>query len=1069
MLHLYQSHRIETLADLLVAVLGVPPADPLAPETVIVQAKGMGRWLTLRLAQHFGVCANVQFPLPASFMWQLVETVLGPQERLGDFSRDALAWRLEDLLRRQPPAGLSGYLADGLPHKRWRLAARIADAFDQYLVYRPDWLASWEAGTLAGLGADETWQAALWQSLCTRRGGVHRADLLDSLLRRLHSTAPLDLPERLVVFGISSLPPKVLEVLVALARRIDVCFFALNPCREAWGDVLRQAPGGASMRDADAEFDPDIAPNAAFCPGERLLAAWGGQGRSFFDALLAHEPTLLSDTGPDDVPLLTLLQTLQQDILTLAPLQAERPWPAQDDSLRIHTCHSPMRQVEALKDALLARLQADPTLHPADMAVLCPDIEAFVPYIDAVFAPQSGEPTLPYAVADRTALVQSPLLAACLNLLRWPESDWAADVVLALLETPALARRAGFAEDDLPLLRGWVEGANIRRGLDTDAYGWQAGLSRLMLGVLAPAWGLAGTGALGDEGRLPLFQGCAPLAEVDLSQRDKIAALRGFIRALDSFARSLQPARPLAQWAGDIAAALASLLDADDADTRALAPLHEALAVLAQLAATARLEGPVERLAVVEWLADRLESPSGAGGFLTGGVTFAQLVPMRNLPFRVIAVLGLEDGQFPRNPPADAFDLIARHPRSGDRARRLDERWLFLETLLAAREALWLFYSGRDQRSDSARPPSTVVADLQDVIRRGWPAATGQDPLARLTVQHPLQPFSAQRFGPDAPPSFASHWARLAGQIGRGTAAAPPFTAEPIALPLPDPVPLDELIHFAGDPCGWLLRRLAVYFDRAETAVENREPFAVNEATRRQLAQTLGLNADAPALLAAWGQGTGLLPTGTLGTAWADALADQMHPALAQWRSLGQGADQVLPVALELAAHGRRGSITGLLAGIGPQGRVLLEPGKLSMPGQIRAWLQHLVLCAQHPAGIALTSTLIGLDDTLRFEAVANAPALLAVWLAAYAAAHRQLPPYLPRSSHAWASAQHKGHDDPLQAARLVWEGNERSLGEGDYEAVRAVWRGHAPLDEGFEDWAARLLLPMVQANKNAA
>uniref|UniRef100_UPI0035B389DD exodeoxyribonuclease V subunit gamma n=1 Tax=Chitinimonas sp. TaxID=1934313 RepID=UPI0035B389DD len=611
MLHLYQSNRLETLAELLAAVLGQPQDDPLAAETVIVQAKGLGRWLTLDLARRFGVCANVQFPLPASFLWQLIERVLGPQQRQGGFSPDALTWRLDALLMSEAPEALQGYLSDGDPRKRWRLAGRLADVLDHYLVYRPDWLDRWEHGVRVGLGPDEDWQAQLWQRLASEKDSPHRADLLKRLIARLRDAAPLDLPERITVFGVSSLPPAVVEVLAALGERIDVCLFILNPCRESWGDLSRSA------------VRQDAAPGA----GERLLAAWGQQGRAFFDALIERLPEahLLFDES-EQPERDHLLACLQHDILSLQRPIGKRVLAPEDASLQVHACHGMSRQAEALKDALLARFAADASLQPSDVVVLCPDVEAWAPHIDAAFGqrgsgamqdnfpvatatgdwqigPLQGgtheaEPFIPYAIADRGALGESPLLAAFISLLRWPEQDWGAETVANLLDVPALARRFGFGADDVPLLRDWVARAGIRRGLDGDDFAWQAGLERLLLGVVMPP--------AGATTELPLFAERVPLADLHLSFAERVVGLRRLVHSLSRLAASLTKARPLLQWRSELESWIATFFEPDTDDAAAIEQLQAALTALADLAQTARLTAPAERAAVAAWLESRL-------------------------------------------------------------------------------------------------------------------------------------------------------------------------------------------------------------------------------------------------------------------------------------------------------------------------------------------------------------------------------------------------------------------------------------------------------------------------------
>ncbi|HLA29807.1 MAG TPA: exodeoxyribonuclease V subunit gamma, partial [Pseudomonas sp.] len=241
MLTLYHAPDLETLGALATTLLAQPLREPFAPALVVVPSQGMGRWLTLELARKQGIAMQLEVQLPAKFVWDLSRLALGQLPEQSAFAPSTLSWRLYDWLCE--PANLAEaprlahYLEGGDERRRLSLATKIADVFDQYLLYRDDWLAAWERNELQGLGPDEAWQALLWREL-TRDGHPHRARLLEELLRRLYDPAPiLGLPERLLVFGISSLPSHHLRVLEGLARHTQVVIFALNPCREAWGEI----------------------------------------------------------------------------------------------------------------------------------------------------------------------------------------------------------------------------------------------------------------------------------------------------------------------------------------------------------------------------------------------------------------------------------------------------------------------------------------------------------------------------------------------------------------------------------------------------------------------------------------------------------------------------------------------------------------------------------------------------------------------------------------------------------------------------------------------------------------
>ena len=394
MLRLYQSNRLEDLAAMLQKVQQTKPlSEPLLPEEIIVQSQGMRRFIGNYLAEHGGIAANIRFSLPAGFNWQLTRALLPDIPELSPFDTEVMRWQLlglfvSDGLSRpetaQAQAALSGYLCGG-GTAAYQLAGELADIFDQYLVYRPDWIDAWQRDRLLGLGGDEAWQAELWRFLNDGQTAPHRVEMWHRLEQALQSPPDGLLPERICVFGIAALAPMYLQLLHALAQHTEVHIFALNPASEYWGNIIEPAQILAAGGDAD--------PAAA---GHPLLASLGKQGRDFFNALAESEASTDLSAYPEAPLSDSLLHRLQYGLQTLTLPDKTATL---DDSIRIVCAHSPLRELQILKDRLLELLAHDPTLQPRDIAVLTPNIEPYAPYIEAVFGQESGRP-LPYSAAD---------------------------------------------------------------------------------------------------------------------------------------------------------------------------------------------------------------------------------------------------------------------------------------------------------------------------------------------------------------------------------------------------------------------------------------------------------------------------------------------------------------------------------------------------------------------------------------------------------------------------------------------------------------------------------------------
>ncbi len=1095
MLYLYQSNRLEHLFDLLATVLGRQPlASPFEQETVIVQSRGMGRWLNFRLAQQQGIAANLRYPLPASFFWEVLNRMLGAQAARSAFSPEVLTFRILRWL--EQPANLQGaqalahYLSDGGDFRRYELASRLADVFDQYLIYRPDWLQAWQTGLQPLAAADATWQARLWRDLVADTPDAHRAASLTHLLQMLQRGEGVDrLPQRISLVGISSLPPVYLELLKQLGQHMDVAFFALNPCAVPWGDIRDVAEQARISQDADpADLYLEV--------GNSLLAAWGKQGRDFF-ASLADVPQLFDVFDEPDPQPASLLQCLQQDVLALIDRSACDPYVVQPDdrSVQVHVCHGPMREVEVLHDQLLALFNADSSLQPADVVVLTPDIERYAPFIDAVFAPHPGVPTIPYSIADRSEAASSPLVQAFLSLLGLPDSRFPADFILGLLDHPAIRARFGIEESDLPRIQHWVadtrtywaRDARHKAAFDlppTAQNSWREGLARMLLGCALPQ-------TAASDG-LPLYHQLLPYDEIEGAQSQCVARLAAMVEALFAQADALAAARPLSYWADTLAAMCDALLQAEDEpDIAVLQHIRERLQDLRELSAIAGHHAPIDLAAVRAWLAGQMESRSTGGGFLTGGVTFCTMVPMRSLPFRVICVLGMDDATFPRRLRPQGFDLISRYPRFGDRSRRADDRFLFLETLLSARDVFYLSYVGRDNRSDTELPSSILVNDLLAAVAKSCvtpanaldPArrtASGRAVVHSLQRQHPLQPFDGRYFSGDpAMPGFHSGWARAASLVAQSSHPSHPSRAPLFSAPLSPPdsswqsVERDALCEFLQHPTRYLLqRRCGLGRAAGHDGIDCSEPFslpfndvyAVRQLTLETLQQGYPMQHSA-----AWARASGILPHGYWGDrefAREAAVAQHLYRHARRWLS----SEPLAARPWRVASPGGL-ELTGWLDGLRPEGRVVVLTSKAAAYYLMPAWIDHLALCLLQPDGIALRTTVIADDGVFAFSPVAAAEPLLRDLLACYWQGLQHPLPLFRKSSAAYAEvlARSIGQDDTrkaLQAASARWLGNEFSdapSGERLDPWLQMAWGELPVLDDHFDALARKVWLPVYQ------
>ncbi len=1096
-LFVHRAGRAEASAAALAEVLRTgADADPLQPFSVAVGSRGMERWLRHRLARLLGIVANVRFPFPAA----LLAEALGLQPQDASWRPEAMTWRVlrwldadggaslesdakAPLLRWLQARSVAGPSVGGaapgvVDRDRYALARELADILDRVALFRPSWTVAFEGDAVVEGETPPTdprfaWLRPAWRAVA-QGVGLPPARLLDAAETKCGS--PLH------IFGVVSMPPLWWQAWARVAEVRSVHIFPILPTDAYIGDhrtraeMRRAQRRGGPRGDGDARVDAVAAEVAAQHP---LLTALGRTTRDAVDAYLdaeAHEvdvPDAADDaSGSGDAEPAGLLGWVQRDLRDavggeeLAERCASRRWSADDDSLEVHGCHGPTRQAEVLRDVLLRLFDAHPHLEPRDVLILTPDVGTFAPLVAAAFrqgldAPRaegcaqrwgpSGGPRLPLHVADLGVHVLHPLAEVVLTVAEMAATRAKASLALRLAALEPVRTRFGFDDDALARLENWMTETGVRWGADaadradvaeTEEGTFVAGMRRWALGC-----------ALADDAGVD-WLGTAPWdeaeADADLLGRWAEAWARARV-ALRAWA---EPQR-LSAFLATATALVDALTELPEGRLWQRAEFVDTLAAIgAEAAVGARDDAdagdPLLTIDAFRALLERRFQELRAGDRpITGAVTLAALQPMRSVPFRVVVLLGMSDGAFPRAPTVRAFDPLPASPRRGDRDPREEDRHLFLEAVGAAREHLIVLYTSRDPNRDHALPPAPPVADLLDaldVTATPPSASRGAGLRGWVFSQHAAQPYARSAYtGEGKPTSFDGRWAKAAEALSRPRRPVAPFAPLGHALevlPVPEVVPLDVLASWLVDPArrfvetrtGASTRR---YTDALATDVDPVSLDGLESWTFRQrwaaVAQEVGGGAEAGEAryrrMAARGD---LLP-GRLGhVAWA-----RQEAKLSAW---WDAAAPVLAPTPQHALEVRVGArvITAKLGLPGGEW-VVAVPDDVDKPRHrlpFHAAL-HLLVAAGHAPKAA---KMVGLTS----GGVRVVPYTVPTPEAAVAALQSWLD-WLPRAQCAPARVAPKTTASFADAARAVleaaWMTDEIDAGKV-WASARAAWRG---------------------------
>ena len=1090
-LYIHRAERTDVLADGLGALLATPPPDPFAPDLVMVPARGVERWLSQRLSHVLGrgsgedgVCAGVSFRSPAS----LIAEIAGTRDH-DPWSPDAMTWPLLEVIDANLDEPWCHTLATHLGQfatddekelrqgRRYAVTRRLAGLFASYARQRPQLLADWLSGDVGDLADDLAWQPQLWQRLVAAMAIDPPHIRHANTIARLHDSASA-LPARLSLFGHTRLPATDIELLEALATHHELHLWLPHPSAQAW-TALADLRGIVSRRDDDSHRRIT----------HPLLATLGRDVRELQRSLpdtAACDEYLPGADQPD-----TLLGWLQSDIAANSVLAQHRSLRADDRSVQVHSCHGPARQVDVLREVLLGLLADDDTLEPRDILVMCPDIETYAPLIAANFGlgevVSGGHPAhrLRVRLADRSLVQTNPLLAVASQLLTLAGSRVTATEVLNLAQSAPVRARFMFTDDDLENITDWVREANIRWGFDQQhrtPYGvdfvhntWQFGLDRVLAGV-----------ALSDDSQ-SWIENTLPLDDVGSNSVELAGRLTEFVDRLQRVIDSLSGIRSLRDWLTALVDGIRLITRIEDADAWQASQMEREFNDVCAYAGAR--EATLLRLPDVDALLHQhLAGRPTRANFRTGTLTVCTMVAMRSVPHRVVCLVGLDDTIFPRIGTVDGDDALARHPMTGERDVRSEDRQLLLDAIGAATDTLVITYTGANDYTGQQRPPSVPLAELLDALDVTTEAAVRD----QIVVHHPLQPFDARNVEPGAlipgkPFSFDTTVLRAAQAASADREDRPAFVSGPLpgAAPSGD-VGLADLLMFFKDPVKGFFRALDFTFPADVEGVEDAMPVEIDNLQEwtvgdRMLNDILrGMSPDR-ARQAEWCRGT--LPPGTLGWRKATEIRDQAALLAAEALPLRTDPVRAIDVNLDIGG-GRR--LTGTVSPVFGTRLVAATYSRLDGKHLLAAWIPLLALIAYVPerewSAVCIGRPKRGTRPRREHLGAPQAPALdlLADLVAIYDAGRREPLPLPLKTSLAWAEARHDG-SDPVDAASRRWRSGMFPGDDRQPAHVQAWGAGvtlsdlMAPLRPGEEHpgennrlgaYSARLWLPMLRAGQ---
>ncbi len=716
----------------------------------VTQTSGINHYIKLKIAEKNGVISNQEFLSPNELIMEVAH-IMGNLNS-AEFSTENVRWRLFKLLNssafcQEFPEVAVYFEQDEL--KRMQLATKLADLFDQYTVFRTDMMLEWQEAGVFGVQKDkvttEGWQKWLWLALKAQIATdfLDKAEYQREIIRKLElKDVPYALIQRFSsvhVFGLTVLTNFHLELLWNLRHIMDVCFYFVNPCvNDFWYDCISEKD--LVKRWSNHRFKNQI---AEYSIGNELLTSWGKVSQELYSQLFLLDDEVFSclDYVESEYYPKTLLGHLQRDIhenvrANSGEIRFEKEL-FLDNSIQIKSNYTEAREVEVLYDYLVNLIDNvyEGSLQPHDVVVMLPDVEKYLPFIKAVF--DHSPKKIPYSIGDRAANKEQSLLTLCLQILQTYSLEFTSESIIQLLDFELINKK--YSIQNIDLIRQLVRESNVRFGIkgdvniETHLVSWELGLSKMFMSIFMKDTSFE-------------FEGNKfyALSSVEgFSDIDQILNFIAFVRNLIAHAGMAKQTRSLRLWNDYFAKLMLIFVDEDGVDNEDFVQLTKKLEMLNRI--DEKVEGVDLNFETYVYILKSYHSNETiSDGYFRGRVTFCQALPMRSIPFKVVAFLGLNAKDFPRKDTEFAFDLIKvgrsgqdAKKRLGDRSTKENDKYLFLEAVLSAKENLYLSYLGINIKDNKQLNPSSLVEEMLDYLTE---YAEKEVEVKQLLVQtHPLR------------------------------------------------------------------------------------------------------------------------------------------------------------------------------------------------------------------------------------------------------------------------------------------------------------------------------------------
>jgi len=930
----YKSNSLNTLLLEAYKIIQEKPLNNIFEKEIFVyDSKILFQYLNIFIAEKIGISANIKLYHPNDFIWKLFE-IISPKKKLKNtFTHSMMIWKIMKII--DDKKIFENYNKKEAKLQKFKFSFLMANIFEQYIFYRPNWINEWETEKNTSIiDQNDIWQIKLWieiikNSKKTHQYSYHFANLFYNF-QKLFEEKKIQkkhLPSRCFIISSFALNPSYIRIFQNISTYINIYFLYVTPFKKNIFNFIQ-----------DNNIFLNQKKNKKPCDNS-LIKLWGQYEKIYALYIIRSKEMKIINCFKENNNR-NLLNSIKNDLLKKNINKKKRFLISTDNSISINICFNKKNEIEILHKKLLIFFNKNSSIKPKDVVVTSFSIENYISSINSVFASENNKKQIPFFIANKFSKKTNIIISSFKKILNLANSRFHNEEILEFLDIPEIAKKFNLSEEEIKILYYWIEEANIRWAIDckhkdylsfpkNKQNTWLYGIEKLLLSY-----------AMNDTEKV--WNNILSCSSINGSRTEIIEKLIIFIKTLKKWQKKLSRSQYLIHWHSLSKDLINDFFFCSQKIEKSIKMIQKNWT---EMINNNLSSGYLKKVSINILIKNFFYKYyfNNHQKFLPDVVNFCHPNAVCYIPFKIICIIGADHLSVPKINHLDKFNLLKKYPLIEDINIYQKYCYLFAQSISCAEQYFYISYVGYSIKDESKIYPSILIDQLLHYISSNF-CFSGDCNLSlqdnsKKIIKHLCKKYKIQYFYKKkyANPSTTENLQDVFKYTNRNINNKNILKRNSCTK-----INLKDLITFWKNPiCYFFNVNLQIKVDIKKHAINTTEPFSVNQEDsfkiKNILLNKIINNQDTMELFKKY-MLSGKLPYDFFGKIfWNQKLKEMTMIAKEVMKYRISKEEKKINLKIE------KYQIDGILSEIQTTGLLRWKPNTINFSDRITLWLEHLI------------------------------------------------------------------------------------------------------------------------------